>query len=78
LPKDRDTSPLEKSLSLEWLVEWKKALRDGQVDVYLPKFTFATKCLMAKNLEDMSMAAAFTLEQTSRGSMAERTFSQTR
>jgi serpin B len=50
LPRDHDTSYLEKSLSHDRLVEWKKALKEGQVDVYMPKFTFATKYLMGKNL----------------------------
>jgi serpin B len=54
--------PLEKSLSHEMLAEWKKALREGQVDIYIPKFTFATKYLMAKNLGDMGNTVAFTPE----------------
>jgi serpin B len=62
LPKSDDISLLEKSLSIERLAEWKKGLREGQVDVYIPKFTFTAKYFMARNFEDMGMSTAFTPE----------------
>ena len=75
LPKSDNISSLEKSLSAGSLAEWKKGLQEGRVDVCIPKFTFASKYFMAKNLEDMGMSTAFTQEADFSGSMAERTFS---
>jgi serpin B len=62
LPKDDDTSSLERSLSLERLAEWKRALKEVEVEVYIPKCTLAAKYLLAKNLEDMGMNTAFSPE----------------
>jgi len=58
LPKS-DISSLEKSLTGR-LAELTKGLQESRVDVYIPKFTFAAKYFMAKNLEDMGMPTAFT------------------
>jgi serpin B len=62
LPKSDDISSLERSLSAGRLAEWKKGLQEGRVDIYIPKFTFAAKYNMAKNLEEMGMPTAFTPE----------------
>jgi serpin B len=61
LPKGDNISSLEKSLSLGRLAEWRKGLEEDRVDVYIPKFTLATKYYsMAKNFEDLGMQTAFT------------------
>jgi serpin B len=62
LPKSDDTSSLERSLSAGRLAEWKKGLQEGRVDVYIPKFTFASKYFLVKNFEDLGMSTAFTPE----------------
>lgn len=59
LPKSDDISPLERSLTPEKLVEWKRKLKELQVDVYIPKFTFNTKYFLIEDLEDMGMGTAF-------------------
>jgi len=60
LPKEETLGTLEKSLSLTKLNEWKKGLQEEKIDVYLPKFKFETKYLMAGDLAGMGMPTAFT------------------
>lgn len=60
LPRDNDISTLEKGLSLDRLTELKSALKENEVDVYIPKFAFTTKYQMSNNLRKMGMASAFT------------------
>ena len=74
LPKDENTSSLEGLLSLENLAEWKRALKDVEVDVYIPKFTFSTKYLMSKNLEDMGIKLAFNPEANFSGINGKKDF----
>lgn len=62
LPVDHDTSSLKRALSLDKLNEWKSALEENEVDVYIPKFTFTAKYHMSNYLESMGMALAFTPE----------------
>lgn len=59
LPKSDDISPLERSLTPEKLVEWKRKLKELQVDVYIPKFTFNTKYFLIEDLEEMGMGTVF-------------------
>jgi len=58
LPKNNIKS-LEKSLTLERLNEWKGRLREEEVNVFMPKFTFTTKYTLNENLMKMGMPTAF-------------------
>ena len=60
LPKGDDLKMIEESLNSDKLFEWKKLLRNKEVNVYLPKFKFETKYFMAQDLKDMGMPTAFT------------------
>lgn len=59
LPKTDDLAALENSLSLSNLTEWKSRLKEQQVDVYLPKFTFNSKYTLNEVLAKMGMPTAF-------------------
>ncbi|MBU4369631.1 serpin family protein [Patescibacteria group bacterium] len=59
LPKNNDLTSLENSLSIEKLSEWKKDLKEQRVNIYIPKFKFETKYLMADTLKEMGMPIAF-------------------
>lgn len=61
LPKEDDLKAVEESLNSEKLSEWKKLLRNEEVNVYLPGFKFETEYFMAQDLNDMGMPTAFTL-----------------
>ena len=61
LPKQRSgLTEVEVSLTPEKLSEWRKTLRERRVDVYLPRFKYETKYLMADTLSGMGMPTAFT------------------
>jgi serpin B len=60
LPKTDDLTPLEESLQLGKLREWKNKLRKQKVEVYIPKFTFESKYELNGKLIDMGMPSAFT------------------
>lgn len=62
LPKDKNTSSLEKLLSIERLGEWRKTLNELEVVDHIPKFKFSTEYPMANILEDIGMKSAFTPE----------------
>ncbi|GAG31323.1 unnamed protein product, partial [marine sediment metagenome] len=62
LPKEDSLESLEESLDAEKLSGWKDILREQQVNVYIPKFTFETKYFLAKNLQNMGMPAAFSMD----------------
>jgi len=58
LPKDNINS-LENSLTAEKLSGWKQLLIEQRVKVFLPRFKFETKYLLAKDLVKMGMPTAF-------------------
>ncbi len=60
LPKGDNLQVLEESLSLEKLSEWKRQLRNQEIDVYLPKFKFENKYFMRQDLKSLGVLAAFT------------------
>lgn len=60
LSKKDDLKSLEKLFNSQNLSEWKSALQEERVDVYLPKFKFDTKYFMANDLAEMGMPTAFT------------------
>lgn len=59
LPKNNDLKSTEKSLNTKNLLEWQKNFKEERIDVYLPKFKFDAKYLMAKDLQEMGMPTAF-------------------
>lgn len=59
LPKEDDPTSLEKKLSAEDLSIWQKDVEKQRVKVYLPKFKFETKYMMADDLKEMGMPMAF-------------------
>lgn len=58
LPK-KDILSLERSLTINKLLEWKKSLKDHRVEAYIPKFRLSTKYFLEKDLPDMGMPTAF-------------------
>lgn len=59
LPKDSNMALLEANLNLGNLSEWRNALSEKEVNVYLPRFKFKTDYLMADTLSGMGMPTAF-------------------
>lgn len=59
LPKNEDLNSLENSLNIENLNDWKQNLKNQRVDIYIPKFKFETKYMMADDLIAMGMPTAF-------------------
>ena len=59
LPKE-DLSSVEEVLSVEKLSEWKGSLREQIVYLFMPRFKFETKYMMADTLKEMGMPLAFT------------------
>lgn len=55
LPKKDDISSLEASLRKENLASWENAMNEEQVNVFLPRFKFETKYLMADTLMEMGI-----------------------
>jgi len=61
LPAGNNTSSLEKSLSLERLMQWRKSLVEIEVgDVRIPKFSFSSKYSLTDDLKDLGMQTTFT------------------
>lgn len=60
LPKNKDLKSLEKSISTENLQEWKSNLVEQKVDIFIPRFKFETKYLIADDLKQMGMPISFT------------------
>ncbi len=61
LPKGEDLQTMEKSLDAEKLNGLKNNLREQEVNVYIPKFTFETKYFMGDTLKEMGMPTAFSM-----------------
>ena len=59
LPKKDNLTKLESRLSTKNISEWKKDLEEQRVKVYIPKFKFETKYLMADDLKEMGVSLAF-------------------
>ena len=62
LPVESDLKTIERSLTSDKLSELNKNLREEQVDVYLPRFTFETKYFLVETLSDMGMPSAFSMD----------------
>ncbi|MDD5194682.1 MAG: serpin family protein, partial [Candidatus Omnitrophica bacterium] len=60
LPRQDNLAPLEKSLDAGKITEWRKALSEEEVVIFLPKFKFETKYFIADTLKEMGMLTAFT------------------
>ncbi len=61
LPAGNNTTSLEKSLSLEKLMEWRKSLEESEFnDVRIPKFNLSARYSLTNNFEDLGMRTAFT------------------
>ncbi|MBU3941420.1 MAG: serpin family protein, partial [Nanoarchaeota archaeon] len=60
LPRENLKS-IEDSINKEKLNELKSMLSERKVSVYIPKFKFETKYLMAKDLAEMGMPTAFSM-----------------
>ena len=59
LPKENNLNAIENTLDIEGLNIWKKEMKTEEVRITLPKFRFATKYFMAKDLKEMGMPSAF-------------------
>jgi serpin B len=59
LPKN-DLESIEDFLNAEKLSELRNNLREVEIDVYIPKFTFETKYFLPDTLSEMGMPTAFT------------------
>ena len=59
LPKNDDIHSLENSLSAQKLSSLERQMQDQEVEVFLPKFKFETKYMMADTLKKMGMPTAF-------------------
>ena len=60
LPKEKDgLADLESQLSLDMFQESIESLREKEVDVHLPKFTFSDDVNLGSTLQDMGMTDAF-------------------
>ncbi len=60
LPKENSLKNVEKTLNVEKVSEWKSALVNQKVIVFLPKFRFETKYFMVEMLSEIGMPTAFT------------------
>jgi len=61
LPKKDEIKTLEDSLTFEKLSEYKKILKNEEVDVSIPRFKFETKYEIKDDLARMGMPTAFSL-----------------
>lgn len=59
LPKEHEITTLERSLTLEDILRWKKSLKEQRVDVYLPRFRIKSSYFLKDRLADLGMPAAF-------------------
>lgn len=62
LPEMNNLAPLENSLSLEKIKEWKDKMQEQRVDVYMPKFIMNAKYAMNGILAEMGMHSAFSAD----------------
>lgn len=60
LPKNEDLARLENLINTKNLSNWVENSREQRVDVYIPKFKFETKYLIAEDIKRMGMSTAFT------------------
>jgi serpin B len=60
LPNGNDLAPLEDSLTVQKLAEWRNSLSSRRVEVYFPKFKLETKYSLPRTLASMGMPTAFT------------------
>lgn len=61
LPKDQNAlESLERSLTIEQLDEWRKAVKKQRVDIWMPKFSFNTHYRLNETLKNLGMPTAFT------------------
>lgn len=59
LPKEEDVKFIEESFTIENLNSWRNQLREEDVSVFIPKFTFTTKYILNENLKEMGISSAF-------------------
>ena len=59
LPKDDNVELLENSLTIENLNIWRDELRNEEVDIFMPKFTFRTSYTLNEYLKDIGINLAF-------------------
>jgi serpin B len=59
LPKEHHMADLEKSITLEDILRWKKSLKEKRVDVYLPRFKVKSSYFLKDSLANLGMPAAF-------------------
>lgn len=59
LPKNEDLESLESTLTLENLNQWKAQLKEGRVDVFIPKFTFTKEYPLNNTLQELGMNLPF-------------------
>jgi serpin B len=62
LPVDNDLESVEETLTPEKISEWKEALVEQSVDVFVPKFSLKTRYSMKDTLTDMGMPTAFSAD----------------
>lgn len=59
LPKDNDLETIESTLSTIKFNEWINKLKEQNVDIFIPRFTFDSKYSLRKTLAEMGMPSAF-------------------
>lgn len=59
LPKTKNIKDAESYLAYDKIIDLRNMLLNNEVDVYLPKFKFETKYMMAEDLKQMGMPTAF-------------------
>ena len=59
LPREQDIAPLERSLTVERLAQWRDGLQLRRVDVYIPKFKINANYFLAENFTNLGMPTAF-------------------
>jgi serpin B len=61
LPASNNTTSLERSLSLEKLMQWRESLVEIEVgDILIPKFSFSSKYSLKNDLKNLGMNTTFT------------------
>jgi serine protease inhibitor len=60
LPVNQTLTELESGLDYDTLMGWISSLKEDKVNVYLPRFSYETKCFMKDILSEMGMPTAFT------------------
>lgn len=59
LPKTHDIAPLESSLTIEKLAQWRAGLVRQRVDIYIPRFKLDANYFLKEKLTDLGMPTAF-------------------